>query len=52
MQRFQVEVMKKNQIIVDELAKIAKNKGISTAQLSIAWVRSLGDHVVPLPGSS
>ncbi|KAH6912098.1 aldo/keto reductase [Coprinopsis sp. MPI-PUGE-AT-0042] len=52
MERFNIEVMKKNKVIVDGLTKIANKKGISTAQLSIAWVRNLGDHVVPLPGSS
>ncbi|KAF9790382.1 aldo/keto reductase [Thelephora terrestris] len=34
------------------LRKIAERKGVSTGQLCIAWVASLGDHVMPLPGSS
>ncbi|KAI9460518.1 aldo/keto reductase [Lactarius psammicola] len=38
--------------LVDSLASIATRKGITLAQLSIAWVGALGDHVIPLPGSS
>ena len=38
--------------IVEGLERIAKRKEISTAQLCIAWVASLGNHVLPLPGSS
>lgn len=30
---------------------IAQKKGITSAQLCLAWVSSLGPHVVPLPGS-
>ncbi|KAH9990785.1 NADP-dependent oxidoreductase domain-containing protein [Russula vinacea] len=37
---------------LDTLSTIANRKGITLAQLSIAWVGSLGDHVFPLPGSS
>ena len=43
---------KHNFKIVEGLTKIAERKGISTAQLSLAWVTSLGDHVIPIPGSS
>jgi len=50
--RFQEEVQEANQKFVDVLTQIAKRKGITNAQLCIAWVASLGDHVIPLPGSS
>ncbi|EIW85020.1 aldo keto reductase [Coniophora puteana RWD-64-598 SS2] len=50
--RFQPENMSKNFEIVEKLQAIAKEKGITSAQLSIAWVSSLGPHVLPLPGSS
>jgi len=50
--RFQPENMAKNFEIVEKLQAIAKEKGITSAQLSIAWVSSLGPHVLPLPGSS
>jgi pyridoxine 4-dehydrogenase len=38
--------------IVDIISDFAAKKGVSPAQLSIAWVSSLGPHVMPLPGSS
>ncbi|EAU87803.1 aldo/keto reductase [Coprinopsis cinerea okayama7 len=50
--RFQEENIKHNMAIVDALVGIAKKKEITPAQLSIAWVRHLGPHVIPLPGSS
>ncbi|KAH9842661.1 aldo/keto reductase [Rhodofomes roseus] len=31
---------------------IAEKKGVTPAQLAIAWVAQLGPHVLPLPGSS
>lgn len=41
-----------NMAIVDKLKAIADKKGVTPAQLSIAWVASLGKKVIPLPGSS
>ena len=38
--------------IVDALKKVAAAKGVTPAQLSLAWVSSLGPHLMPLPGSS
>jgi pyridoxine 4-dehydrogenase len=38
--------------LVNTLSSIANRKGITTAQLCIAWVGSLGDDIIPLPGSS
>ncbi|OCH95019.1 aldo/keto reductase [Obba rivulosa] len=49
--RFQPENFKWNLKLVDELKAIAE-KNITPAQLCIAWVSSLGPHVLPLPGSS
>jgi len=50
--RFQEDARIQNQKIVDALSVIAQKKGVSNAQLSLAWVSSLGPHVVPMPGSS
>ncbi|KAF9227548.1 Aldo/keto reductase [Gyrodon lividus] len=50
--RFQEENIKHNFAIVDALTEIAQKKKVTSAQLSIAWVSSLGPHVIPLPGSS
>ncbi|KIJ68968.1 hypothetical protein HYDPIDRAFT_81085 [Hydnomerulius pinastri MD-312] len=50
--RFQEENIKHNFAIVDALTEIAKKRNVTSGQLSIAWVSALGDHVIPLPGSS
>lgn len=34
------------------IAGLAAEKGVTSAQLSIAWVGSRGAHVMPLPGTS
>jgi len=50
--RFHEDNIKHNLEIVEAIAVIARRKGISSAQLSIAWVSSRGAHVIPIPGSS
>jgi len=50
--RFKDENIKHNLVLVDALTVIAKRKGVTPAQLSIAWVCSLGKYVIPIPGSS
>lgn len=46
------EYFKHNLDIVEKLKAIAEKRGVTAAQLSIAWVASLGTKVIPLPGSS
>ncbi|KAI0740678.1 aldo/keto reductase [Earliella scabrosa] len=50
--RFQEETWQYNRRLVDGLVSMASKKGCTPAQLSIAWVASLGEKVIPLPGSS
>ncbi|THU84502.1 aldo/keto reductase [Dendrothele bispora CBS 962.96] len=50
--RFKEENMKHNFALVDGLKAIATKKGITSAQLCLAWISSLGPTMVPLPGSS
>jgi len=50
--RFKEENINQNIVLVEALTAIADKKGITPAQLSIAWVSSLGQKVIPLPGSS
>ncbi|GAB1519084.1 hypothetical protein RhiTH_002150 [Rhizoctonia solani] len=50
--RFQEESFKNNVKLVNALKDLAEKKGITPAQLSLAWVSSLGQHVVPIPGST
>ncbi|KAI0718587.1 aldo/keto reductase [Cerioporus squamosus] len=50
--QFQEENLKANLAITEGLKAIAAREGITPALLSIAWVASLGPHMIPLPGSS
>lgn len=46
--RFQGEAFYENLKIVDELDRIAKEKGLETSQLALAWVISLSPYVSPI----
>lgn len=46
------EYFKHNLALVDALKGIAEKKGITAAQLCLAWVASFGPKVIPIPGSS
>ncbi|VDB82813.1 unnamed protein product [Peniophora sp. CBMAI 1063] len=50
--RFQGENATNNLKLVEALKTVAEKKGISSAQLCLAWVQSLGERIVPIPGSS
>ncbi|HEY8523906.1 MAG TPA: aldo/keto reductase [Acidimicrobiales bacterium] len=50
--RFQGENLERNRALVDRLAAIAADKGVTVAQLAIAWVLARGDDIVPLIGTS
>lgn len=49
--RFQGENLDANLKLVDRISEIAKAKGISPAQLALAWVMVQGEDVVPIPGT-
>jgi aryl-alcohol dehydrogenase-like predicted oxidoreductase len=49
--RFSGENLAHNLTLVDALRGIASEKGITVAQLAIAWVASRGDNILPLIGS-
>jgi len=49
--RFQGENFKKNLELVERLMEIANAKSATPAQISLAWVLSSGDDVVPIPGT-
>ncbi len=50
--RFQGENFQKNLRLVDKVKELAKNKGITPAQLALAWVLSQGEDIVPIPGTT
>ncbi len=49
--RFASENFPKNVALVEALGEIAREKGATTAQLALAWVKSRGRDVVPLIGA-
>lgn len=55
MPRFSAENAEKNRPLVDALARVAAEKGVSPAQLAIAWVRAKGAAqgvtIVPVMGA-
>jgi aryl-alcohol dehydrogenase-like predicted oxidoreductase len=49
--RFAPEVMAANAVIVDGVRAVAERRGVTPAQIALAWVLAQGDHVVPIPGT-
>ena len=49
--RFQGENLQRNLDLVEALHKIAEQKGVTVAQIAIAWVLSRGEDIVPLVGA-
>ena len=49
--RFQGENFQKNIDLVHAVAAIAADKGVTAAQLALAWVLARGETLVPIPGT-
>ncbi|EPJ38685.1 putative aldo-keto reductase 2 [Streptomyces afghaniensis 772] len=49
--RFQGDNLRHNLDLVEALRKIAEQKGVSVAQIAIAWVLARGEDIVPLVGA-
>lgn len=49
--RFQGDNLRHNLDLVEALRKIAEQKGVTVAQIAIAWVLSRGEDIVPLVGA-
>jgi len=49
--RFAPEAMAANQQIVDAVAAVAHERGVTSAQIALAWVLAQGENVVPIPGT-
>ena len=49
--RFTGDNLDANQKLADKVAEIAAEKGVTPAQLALAWVLAQGDDVVPIPGT-
>jgi aryl-alcohol dehydrogenase-like predicted oxidoreductase len=49
--RFMGENFQKNLNLVEAVKSIADDRGITAAQLALAWVLAQGDDLVPIPGT-
>jgi aryl-alcohol dehydrogenase-like predicted oxidoreductase len=49
--RFQGENFQRNLDLVRAIEELAREKGVTPAQLALAWVTARHDHVVPIPGT-
>ncbi|MDE1991747.1 MAG: aldo/keto reductase [Rhizobiaceae bacterium] len=49
--RFQAGNVEKNLELVEALRQIAESKGVSVAQIAIAWVDAKGKDIIPLVGA-
>lgn len=50
--RFSEENRQANQGLVDALTQIAKAKGVTNAQIAIAWLLAQKPYIVPIPGTT
>ncbi|MFG3197602.1 aldo/keto reductase [Streptomyces sp. NPDC048208] len=49
--RFTDEHLKANLRLAAKVKEIAEKKGVTPAQLALAWVLAQGEHIVPIPGT-
>ncbi len=49
--RFQGENFARNLELVKTVQGLAQQKGVTPAQLALAWVLAQGEHIVPIPGT-
>ena len=49
--RFQPENLESNLAIVRPIEALAKARGVTPAQIALAWVLAKGEDLVPIPGT-
>jgi aryl-alcohol dehydrogenase-like predicted oxidoreductase len=49
--RFQEEALRENLRLADRVAELADRRGVTPAQLALAWVLAKGDDIIPIPGT-
>jgi len=49
--RFQREAIQKNKALINEIGLISASKGVSSAQISLAWLLAQGEDVAIIPGT-
>ena len=52
MPRFQGDNLAHNLALYERFSRLAEEAGCTPAQLSLAWLLTRGDHVVPIPGTT
>jgi aryl-alcohol dehydrogenase-like predicted oxidoreductase len=50
--RFAPEALKANQTLVDLIGKLAAAKGVTAAQIALAWLLAQKPWIVPIPGTT
>jgi aryl-alcohol dehydrogenase-like predicted oxidoreductase len=50
--RFSAEARKANQKLVDVLGEVANGKGVTRAQIALAWLLAQKPWIVPIPGTT
>lgn len=49
--RFQEKALQENLRLADRVTRLAGKRGITPAQLALAWVMAKGDDIIPIPGT-
>src|SRR5206468_4464044 len=49
--RFQGDNLERNRRLAETVQAVAEEKGVTPAQVALAWVLSRGDDIVPIPGT-
>jgi aryl-alcohol dehydrogenase-like predicted oxidoreductase len=49
--RFQEEALQENLQLADRVTELAEQRGVTPAQLALAWVMAKGQDIVPIPGT-
>jgi aryl-alcohol dehydrogenase-like predicted oxidoreductase len=49
--RFSEENFTRNFALTERVRELAAERGVTPAQLALAWVLSRGEHIVPIPGT-
>jgi aryl-alcohol dehydrogenase-like predicted oxidoreductase len=50
--RFSEDARRANQALVTELATLASRKGVTSAQIALAWLLAQKPWIVPIPGTT
>ncbi len=49
--RFTGQNLEQNRVLAERVRELATERGVTPAQLALAWVLHRGEHIVPIPGT-